>query len=86
VLARAGSRCSLKRLEKGALPMHRSPLRLAAMAAVVACGALALAPSAFGTPTHAPNHKVSHSTSTDWSGYAVTGSTYMSVSANWTQP
>jgi hypothetical protein len=66
--------------------MHRSPLRLAAMAAVVACGVLALAPSAFGTPTHAPNHKVSHSTSTNWSGYAVTGSTYTSVSANWAQP
>jgi hypothetical protein len=71
--------------------MHRSPLRRAVVAAAVAGGALALAPSALaagrpGALSHAPNHKISHSTSTNWSGYAVTGKTYTSVSANWTQP
>jgi Peptidase A4 family len=70
--------------------MHGFSLRHAALATVVA-GALALAPSALaggrpGAPRHAPNHKVSHSTSTNWSGYAVTGTTYTSVSASWTQP
>src|SRR2546423_2809052 len=35
---------------------------------------------------HAPNHKITNSTSTNWSGYAVTGSRYTSVSASWTEP
>ncbi len=69
--------------------MYCVPRRLAAVAA--AAGALALTASAvaagrLAAPSRAPNHKVSHSTSTNWSGYAVTGSTYTSVSANWTQP
>jgi hypothetical protein len=34
----------------------------------------------------APNHKIGHSTSSNWAGYAVTGGTYHSVSATWTQP
>jgi hypothetical protein len=34
----------------------------------------------------APNHKLSNSTSTNWSGYAVTGGRYTSVSASWVQP
>jgi hypothetical protein len=34
----------------------------------------------------APNHKISHSTSSNWAGYAVTGSRYTSVSASWVQP
>jgi Peptidase A4 family len=35
----------------------------------------------------APNHRIGHSTSTNWSGYAVTGAKpYNSVSASWTQP
>jgi hypothetical protein len=34
----------------------------------------------------APNHKISHSTSTNWSGYAVTGGTYKTVAASWVQP
>jgi peptidase A4-like protein len=65
--------------------MHRS-LRRAAMAAAIAGSTLILAPSALAAPRHAPNHKISHSTSTNWSGYAVTGTTYRSVSASWTQP
>jgi Peptidase A4 family len=35
----------------------------------------------------APNHKISHSTSTNWSGYAVSGAgPYTSVVASWKQP
>ena len=34
----------------------------------------------------APNHKISNSTSSNWSGYAVTGGRYTRVSASWTQP
>jgi Peptidase A4 family len=71
--------------------MDRSSLRRAVVAAAVTGSTLILAPSALaagrpGGPSHAPNHKVSHSTSTNWSGYAVTGTTYTSVSATWTQP
>jgi Peptidase A4 family len=70
--------------------MHRPSLHRAAVAAAVACGALAFAPSALAarhsTLSHAPNHKISHSTSSNWSGYAVTGARYTSVAASWTQP
>ena len=38
-----------------------------------------------GSYRSAPN-KIGHSTSTNWSGYAVSGSRYTSVSASWTQP
>jgi hypothetical protein len=35
----------------------------------------------------APNHRVSHGTSTNWSGYAVSGhGPYTSVSSSWRQP
>jgi hypothetical protein len=34
----------------------------------------------------APIHKVTHSTSTNWAGYAATNSTFTSVSSSWTQP
>lgn len=39
-----------------------------------------------GLHTNAPNHKISNSTSTNWSGYAVTGGTYKTVTASWVQP
>lgn len=69
--------------------MHRStPRRVAPVAALAAAAlALALAPSALAAPpSHAPNHKINHSTSSNWAGYAVTGGTFQSVSATWTQP
>jgi hypothetical protein len=34
----------------------------------------------------ARDHKLTNSTSSNWSGYAVTGGRYTSVSASWTQP
>jgi Peptidase A4 family len=71
-------------------------LRVRAIATVVlalAGGALVFAPaSAAGVrrgaliPGVAPDHKIGHSTSSNWSGYAVTGGTYTTVSASWTQP
>jgi hypothetical protein len=42
--------------------------------------------AAHGTRMLAPNHKISHSTSTNWSGYSAINGHYTSVSANWTQP
>ena len=34
----------------------------------------------------APNHKISQSTSSNWSGYSAVNGRYTSVRANWTQP
>ena len=53
-----------------------------------ALAALLTAPSAYASVLrHAPNHKLSHSASTNWSGYAVSGfGQYTSVLASWTQP
>ena len=55
---------------------------------VLAAVMLAALPGvAAGAVRGAPNHKISHSTSTNWSGYAVSGSgPYTTVSSNWTQP
>jgi hypothetical protein len=50
----------------------------------------ALAAPALGNaapgPLFAPNHKLTQSTSSNWSGYAAINGRYTSVSANWTQP
>ena len=35
---------------------------------------------------NAPIHKISHSTSTNWSGYAVTGGKFTTVTSTWVQP
>jgi hypothetical protein len=51
--------------------------------------AAALSATAGGAATsvrHGRMHKITNSTSTNWSGYAVTGSRFTSVSAAWTQP
>src|SRR5690348_2585246 len=79
--------------------MHASKIRLAvvlgsALTALVT-GILA-APGASATSHRhrnvavergiAPNHKLSHGTSTNWSGYAVAGGTYRTVTASWVQP
>jgi hypothetical protein len=59
--------------------------------AVALAATLALVTPAAGAATapgarHAPNHKITNSTSTNWSGYSATGQTFTSVSASWTQP
>jgi hypothetical protein len=55
--------------------------------ALVVTSALLLLPAAAGASVrHAPIHKISHSTSSNWAGYDVTGGHYTTVSASWTQP
>jgi hypothetical protein len=51
-------------------------------------GAAAAAPArqAANAPLQAPIHKLSHSTSSNWSGYSAINGHYTSVSASWTQP
>jgi hypothetical protein len=57
---------------------------------VLAVGALVVSASAGGASANLLrqdlNHRITNSTSTNWSGYAVTGSRYTSVSASWTEP
>ena len=58
-----------------------------AVAAVVAVAVPALAAgSPAGRARLDPNHKITQSTSSNWSGYAALNSTFTSVSASWTQP
>ena len=61
-----------------------------AVAAIAAVCALLLFAASSGaavrSPVIPPNHKIGHGTSSNWSGYAVAGGTYSSVSASWTQP
>jgi hypothetical protein len=67
-------------------------LRKLFIAAVLAC-AFAAFPAAgsarvvVSSPVQfAPNHKISQSTSSNWSGYAAENGHYTSVSASWKQP
>jgi hypothetical protein len=65
-------------------------LRRIIVAAVVAAIAAAVPALAAAKPASGlmndPNHKLTNSTSTNWSGYAATGGQFTSVSASWTQP
>ena len=75
-------------------PIQRVLAMLTAVAVAVAVVAVGGTGSAAATGRHrvggavlaAPNHKISHSTSTNWSGYAVTGGMYKTVTASWVQP
>jgi Peptidase A4 family len=63
------------------------PSAALATAATLSLSAPALATRGASNHHAAPNHKISHSSSTNWSGYAVQGhGPYTSVSASWTQP
>jgi hypothetical protein len=66
------------------MSIRRGVISTAAVVGVLSAGSPALA----AVDHHgALNHKVSHSTSTNWSGYAVTGAgPYRSVSSSWRQP
>jgi hypothetical protein len=72
---------------------RRAVLGAVAVTAAVCSGAFASATTG-ATSIHrgalrhaaAPNHKLSNSSSSNWSGYAVTGGRYTTVSASWTQP
>ena len=71
--------------------VRRALAALATTAAAVATIAVAGAGTASASAQshavmHNPDHKISHSTSTNWSGYAVTGGTYRTVTSSWVQP
>ena len=77
--------------------MRLSYGRRAALGVVVATAAVCAVAFASATPaatrvhhgvrvTARPIHKLTNSTSSNWAGYAVTGSRYTSVSASWVQP
>jgi hypothetical protein len=52
----------------------------------IAAALSATAGGATSSMRHGPIHMRTNSTSTNWSGYAVTGGRYTSVSSSWTQP
>jgi hypothetical protein len=63
------------------------------VATAAACAAVFASAMTAATSVHhglrvasARDHKLTNSTSTNWAGYAVTGSRYTSVSASWVQP
>jgi Peptidase A4 family len=66
--------------------MSRRYLSVAIVGVLAAVAALSATGGAASSMRHAPNHKITNSTSSNWSGYAVTGSHFTSVSASWTQP
>ena len=66
--------------------MSRRYLCVTIVGVLATAVALSATAGAASSVRHAPNHKITNSTSTNWSGYAVTGSRYTSVSASWTEP
>lgn len=64
---------------------HALFVAVIAAAVAVAVPAVAAASPARGL-TNDPNHKITNSSSTNWSGYAATGGPFTSISASWTQP
>jgi hypothetical protein len=59
---------------------------LAAVLVVLVVGAAPAAGASSGGVRHAPNHKITRSTSSNWAGYAAIDTTFTSVSASWRQP
>ena len=53
---------------------------------VIAAALSATAGGATSSLRHGRMHRITNSTSTNWSGYAVTGSRFTSVSSSWTEP
>jgi hypothetical protein len=72
--------------------MRSSVVVRSLVATLAVASSLFVSSSALGAGTAvnrhgAPDHKISHSESTNWSGYAVSGfGLYTSVSSSWTQP
>ena len=67
--------------------MRRRYLCGALMGVLVLAAAIS-ATAGGATPSmhHGRMHRITNSTSSNWSGYAVTGSRFTSVSASWTEP
>src|SRR5438874_11965969 len=53
---------------------------------VIAAALSAPAGGATSSLQHGRMHRITNSTSTNWSGYAITGSRFTSVSSSWTEP
>src|SRR5438309_3736493 len=53
---------------------------------VIAAAVSATASGASPSLRHGRMHRITNSPSTNWSGYAVTGSRFTSVSSSWTEP
>lgn len=74
------------------MPVVRPVIACAVAALLTAAGVTSLGAAGAAAATRhapmagAPNHKISNSTSSNWSGYAVTGGTYRSVTSSWVQP
>src|SRR4051794_32080572 len=66
--------------------MRRGLMVLAFLLTVGFAVSSAAAGGAATTMRHDANNRITNSTSSNWSGYAVTGGTYTSVSASWTEP
>jgi hypothetical protein len=66
--------------------MRRRYLCVAIVGALATAVALSATGGAASSVRHDRMHRISNSTSTNWSGYAVTGSRFTSVSASWTEP
>jgi hypothetical protein len=67
--------------------MRRRFLGVVIVGVLATAAALSATAGGAATDVHrGPIHKLTNSTSTNWSGYAVTGSRFTSVSASWTEP
>lgn len=66
--------------------MRRRYLCVTIVGVLAAVVALSATGGAASNVRHDRMHRISNSTSTNWSGYAVTGSRYTSISASWTEP
>jgi Peptidase A4 family len=66
--------------------MRRTIVAAVVAAALTTLVATAAAGGSANRLRHGPNQKVTNSSSTNWSGYAATGSRFTSVSASWTEP
>jgi Peptidase A4 family len=66
--------------------MRRRYLCVAVVGVFATAVALSATGGAASSVRHARMHRITNSTSTNWSGYAVTGSQFTRVSASWTQP
>jgi len=66
--------------------MRRTLLIAVTAIALTVVGLSATAGTATSRLRQDPIHKTTNSTSTNWSGYASTGSRFTSVSASWTEP
>jgi hypothetical protein len=66
--------------------MSRRYLGVAIVGVLATVVALSATGGASSSVRRGPNHRITKSTSTNWSGYAVTGGRYTQVSSSWTVP